>query len=232
MRPFFRARPLTLGLLLLGAGCEAVTGLRSVTRDLAAFFVAPYPMSLSDSGVLLMAGELNESQSLSSRERLSVTIRTSRGDSETVGMWHSWCPDGDPNRDHCYAVTVVVFRDANRSEIQRKLNNLGMITTGADDGTLAWSVVGFNPQAIEKQAQTIARWDGVEGVIGVGVHYAENPAKSVAAPIRVSTGAPVIGDGRLQLQEGDVLTGIYVNPSGDTLRTTFTVPAMRLRSPP
>jgi len=221
-----------LGLLLLGAGCEAATGLRAVKRELTDIFVAPYPMVLRDSGVLLIAGVLNGPQGLSSRERLSVTILTSRGDSEKVGLWHSWCPNGDPSRDHCYALTVVVLRSANRADILRKLSNLGMITTGADDGTLAWAVVGFDPQAIEEQAQAISRWEGVEDVIGVGVHYAEDPARSVAAPIRVTTGPPIVGDGRLQLQQGDVLEGVYVNPSGDTLRTTFTIPAMTLRSPP
>lgn len=217
---------------MLGLGCEPITGLRLVNRQLVSLFVAPFPAFLGDSGVLLIAGELSDANHLSSRERLPVRVSTSRGDVETLSMWHSWCPDGDPSRDHCYAVTVSVFADADRVGILQRIRGLNMIPTGAAEGDFSWTVVGFNPLSIEQQAQAISRLSGVLAVEGVGVHYAEDPAKSMAAPIRVSSGAPIVGDGRLQLQEGDVLTGTYINPAGDTLRTTIIVPAMMLRSRP
>jgi hypothetical protein len=189
-----------------------------------------YPASLRDGGAIVVSGELDrDGVNLGANRRIQVTITTSGGDIERIGLWHA--RGGRGTAWDLYfstlAFEVVGASGVDAVEFEQRFRDRGLVPVRLSMGWLQYQILTFDPLRIAQVAAEVRRWSEVAILeMTPGLIFSTHLDRGVVAPLKVQYHQPRRRDGVLQVALGDTLRAQFVNPNGDTLHAMTVMPSV------
>lgn len=166
------------------------------------------------------------------RTRLPLAVRTSAGDAEQATFKKALC-GRDPDRAPWICDEIVIDMDEGFSvqDLHPRLRDLeGRYTTPPSIGRFAG--VHLFAISLDDAIRTVSRWPGVKRVEPSFVFQApwstrpwdEWLGRALGASIKLDVASPIVGNGIIELLEGDTLTVRYVQPDSTVYTKSFYFP--------
>jgi hypothetical protein len=157
-------------------------------------------------------------------EAVPVRIETGAGETEWLALRPTWCGNVEY---HCYRLGLSL-------DPELDLDRLVADLTTVQARLLFRSVSRRIGSAMVLAGDVREAAERARSFHGVQAAYLSDPffqavdvapfLASISRPMAVDTGAPIPGDGLLQLKSGDVLAVSYEQPDGTVLRSERTLP--------
>jgi hypothetical protein len=179
-------------------------------------------------GGFLMVYALAEERSLTlgPRERIPITVTTTSGDFEQVGIYHVYCPPGRRRAGgfDCFRFLIRMQDQNDITEIAPYVAAIGgRFVTISPTGKWA-TIVLFEPVNIIRQARAAATWPGVADTDVASAPCFASVCTNLYVPIRIDAGTPEPGDGTIQVQPRDTVRVRYQQPETGSLEDFAVVP--------
>lgn len=217
-------------LLCTGAiGCADPIGpIVIVNPPLAAISFDSFESSLQDWGLVVIAAvPADTTYRPGDRERVSVKLTSSRGDSEAVRMSPYFCSTGD-RIEACQQLDLVMRTGYQAQSLRPVMDQiparfLGVSVTGSvaglrvfdpDDVSRAVALLGTQP-AVEYVGRSALLFTTLAGPF---------PGAGLSGGVPMDMRLVVRGNGHVEALSGDTLWIAYQQPDGTSLSATIVVP--------
>lgn len=220
-------------ILLVTGACDMFLAADAVQVQLERIDFADGPISLRDSGAIVLVGHTERSDvRLATDHRIRVLVTTSGGDVERANLWHEDGGRGTPWSLYINTALFGVVRSASVSaeSFERRVRSAGLVPVRLGLSSVYYVIV-FDPLRVASIAHDLSTWAEVDiAELAQGMVYSADADRGVVCPIRIRFDVPHRGDGILQVAQGDTIRALYINPNGDTLRADFQMPLPALLS--
>ncbi len=166
-------------------------------------------------------------------QRVLVEVGVSSGDRESVGLDRRLCPARERrwrSRYECFKFVIYMKEGFHAADLAEQVGAIGgRFNLISVSGRLA-GVTVFSPDNVVGHAWRARSWPGVQvsELSHPSCHFFAPPwclsPSWLSRPVPVDTGAPVPGDGIIQVQPGDTVTMTYRQPDGRVLEARVGVP--------
>ena len=184
-----------------------------------------------DGFLSISASSVDRKHEFQPNERAPVEILSSGGDRETLFLRPGVCRSSPDPFILCNRIGVGMM-DGYHAELLRP--RLAEIDGRFDVISISGRIAGITLFSgdLDRAMRTIASWPGVkivekQGVILPADAYFSPGLYSVFSGLNLEVpfdpGKPISGNGRLEVQHGDLLTVTYRQPDGSTLTASYTV---------
>jgi hypothetical protein len=224
----FAIRPFVLlpVTICLQASCSSPQEprLEALHPDLTSVAVDNFYSVLSDSGIIVVrAAPQDTAFRLGINQRVTVSVVTTSGDSETVELAPDLCP---PEPHQCSSIAVTMNSGGDVRSLRGAIENVGARLRSASPSGLFGAAWVLEPAHFASALQAIASLPGVQTAEPDNVGGITGPDYSA-----MSGGLPmdraqvhVRGDHHLQFAPGDTITVSYRLSSGQLLTSVQAVP--------
>ena len=225
---FPKSRPLRLAAVFAALACGSSTAPKvSIIQPALRIFDASEESVNGPEGFLsILAVSVDPKHEFQPDERAPVEILSSGGDKEELFFRPGICRDPVYLLVFCDGIAIGMTDGYHADSLRPKLAEInGRFTVVSISGRYA-GITLFSGD-VDHAIRTVASWPGVKIVEKSGLlvllesHFATFSWLRVRAPF--DPGMPIPGNGRLEVQHGDVLTATYRQPDGSSSTTTYTV---------
>ncbi len=222
------------------AACERATAPEPALVEFALRELVVDPSTRWDStaSLIVYAAVVDTLAPLDKNRRVRMSVTTSGGDSEQLGLARLACSEESL---YCHWISASVRPDANFDAIRRSIEPLGARINLIPLSRLYASVFVFDPVNVPRVALTLARRRDIDvvqadgfatcGFTGCGSAVAYRAGLSGGLPFRARTNQPTPFDGHLEIQPGDTIRLAVTQPDGTTLRHEHVAPPWMLHGP-
>jgi hypothetical protein len=158
---------------------------------------------------------------------IAAEVEVRSGDRERIRLTKAWCPNRSPTpfTYNCFTITLSMQDGHHAFDLAPRLAEIdARFTVVSVSGRFAGLVL-FEESELVRSANRVASWPGVD-FAGVSPHICTGvigdlscfPDSHLARPVRVDHGAPIPGDGIVQVVPGDTVWVSYRQPDGQVLR--------------
>lgn len=163
---------------------------------------------------------------------LPFELRSSSGDAESVSFTKALCSESpDQGAQACDRITVYMRDGFNVQDLHSRLRTLeGRYTTSP---TIGWFAgIQLFGISIADATRQVRGWPGVRDVGPVSVFYPpgstlpwdEWVGRTLRADTKLDVRSPIVGNGTLELLEGDTVTVRYLQPDSSVYTKAFFFP--------
>jgi hypothetical protein len=216
------------GALVLVAACTDLFGPENTVRPQMRALQISYLSSTS--GIMHVEGyPADKAFRLESGQSAPIEIRVSSGDRERLALYPEYCPPRARGWKYiCFEFDVLTRNGYDVRSLAGYAAGIG--------GRMQWVIGGWLGRVVlfslgdqVSAARRALSWPGVASVELAPIGFCLEGSDCIdwsqlTRPVQVDTGAPVPGDGVVQVRSGDTVTVFYKQPGGLTVQAQAPVP--------
>jgi hypothetical protein len=226
---FPKWRQVRLAAFFAALACDSSTAPKvSIIQPVLGRFVLEESVNGPEGFLSIQAESVDPKHEFQPNERAALEVVSSGGDKETLFLRPGICRDPVYLLLYCDRIMIGMRDGYHADSLRPRLRSIdGRYTVVSISGTVA-GITLFSDH-VDGVIRTVASWPGVRSVEKIGPFLLTDAGADfgvfswLQAQAPFDPGTPIPGNGRLEVQHGDVLTATYRQADGSTSTTTFTV---------